>query len=670
MAPAKLQSLLLEAVAHHRNGRLAEAERGYARARAAAPKNFDALHLSGLVAQQQGRQRDAAELLRRALKLDPASAICEMRLGVACTALGELVAAERHLRSSIARDPKLAEAWCHLAVALKLLGRLPDARAAYERAVAIKPDYAEAHERLGALLTDLEGFAAAVLSFRRAVALQPNYASGWANLGVALAQSNGADEALDCFRRALALDPAQPQALTGRAFLLLDTYRVPEAIAAYGEVIAKHPFHHEARSARLLALHYTDNATREEVFAAHAAFGAAVGERPPHARPGPVDPRLTAADGRDPGRRLRVAFLSPDLRAHSVAYFLEPLLAHLDSAQFEIYLYHDHARVDAMSAKLRARAAVWRHFAGFSSDAVEQAIRADAPDVLIDLAGHTGFNRLPLFARRLAPVQVTYLGYPDTTGLRAMDLRLVDEVTDPTGVADEFHTEKLVRFAPTAWSYAPPADAPEVPPPPSAVGGPVTFGCFNNFAKVSDATLRGWAQVLAVVPQSRLLLKGHGLDTPAQAAGLRARLAMLGVGEERVELLGRTPGLAAHLALYARVDVALDTFPYHGTTTTCEALWMGRPVVTLCGDRHMSRVGASLLTAAGHPEWIARDWADYARIAAELASDPARLARTGSALREELRASPLLDHAGQAARFGAALRAGWAEWCARGPVPA
>ncbi len=655
MPPAKLQSLLQTAVAHHRGGRLAEAEQLYARVRAAAPANFDALHLSGLLAVQQGRWTDGAGLLRRALKLNPRSALAEMRLGLACAGAGDAAAAASHLQAAVDREPTLAEGWCHLGVALRSLSRPADARAAYARALALKPDYAEAHDRLGALVSETEGFAAAVPHFRRAVELQPDHLTGWANLGAALAQAGAPAEALACFERVLAAEPGHALALTGRALVHQEAGRVAAAVADYTTVLAAHPRHHEARSGRLLALHYLDGVSREDLFADHAAFGTVVG----------LQPAPTLPNRPEPGRRLRVGFLSPDLRAHSVAYFLEPLLAHLDPAQFELCLYHDHPRVDAMSAKLRQHAAVWRHFAGSSHAAVESAIRADAPDVLFDLAGHTGLNRLPLFARRLAPVQITYLGYPDTTGLRAMDYRFVDAITDPVGEAEAGHTEQLVRFAPTAWSYAPPADAPEPAPPPCVAGAPVTFGCFNNFAKITDVTLGAWARVLAAVPGSRLLLKGHGLDAPDFAAALRPRLAAAGLDPARVELLGRTSGLAAHLALYARVDVALDTSPYHGTTTTCEALWMGRPVVTLPGDRHASRVGASLLTAAGHPEWIAADWDDYVRRAADLARDPARLAELSRGLRAELRASPLLDHAGQGARFGAAIRDCWTVWCTR-----
>ncbi|MCX6951156.1 MAG: hypothetical protein NTV51_03080, partial [Verrucomicrobia bacterium] len=250
-------------------------------------------------------------------------------------------------------------------------------------------------------------------------------------------------------------------------------------------------------------------------------------------------------------------------------------------------------------------------------------------------------------------------------GLPAMDYRFTDAVADPVGEADAFATEKLVRFAPTAWSYAPLAGAPEPAPPPCLARGHVTFGCFNNLAKLTDRVLVLWGRVLQAVPGARLRLKGRGLGEPAMRARYFERFGRLGLPTDRVDLLERTAGTEAHLAMYQDVDIALDTFPYHGTTTTCEALWMGVPVVSLVGDRHMSRVGASLLTAVGRAEWLAQNADDYVRIATGLAGDPARLAAERSGLRAALAASPLLDHAGQAARFGAALRQCWAAWCAR-----
>jgi predicted O-linked N-acetylglucosamine transferase (SPINDLY family) len=353
---------------------------------------------------------------------------------------------------------------------------------------------------------------------------------------------------------------------------------------------------------------------------------------------------------------LRVAVLSQDFRRHAVASFFEPLVEHIDPSKIELLLYHDHAQFDEVSARLRARARLWRNFAGWPDARVEATVRADAPDVLVDLSGHTGRNRLPLFARRLAPVQISYLGYPNTTGLAEMDFRLSDALADPPGLTDAWHSERLLRFAPCAWTYLPPADAPAVSPPTEAgAGRGVVFGSFNNPAKFSDATLRLWARVLDAVPGSTLLLKGHGLESPTRAAELRARCAAAGLDPARLALHGRRAEAAGHLALYAEVDVALDPFPYHGTTTTCEALWMGRPVVVLEGREHRSRVGVSLLHAAGHPGWIAGDEDAYLRVAVDLARDHAGRLSLARGMRAALAGTVLLDHAARARDFERAL---------------
>ena len=571
---------------------------------------------------QGGRYAEASQLCRQLRHSAPREANVWGLSGVVTLQLGRPAEAEEQLRMALKLQPKHADSWANLGYALQVQDRLNESITCYEHALA----------------------------------LQPKNALGWQNLGLVLQFTGRLTEALGAQDKALSLAPNLAQAHYGRALALQQCYRVNDAITAYDAALAGDPSHHIARSYRLLALNYVGGISREKIYADHAAYGAALG---------PIKAR-SFANPPVPGRRLRVAFFSPDLRTHSIAYFLLPLLRHIDPAQMEVYLYHDHFCVDEVSAQFRVHAAVWRNFVGLPADAVERQIRTDAPDLLVDLAGHTGLNRLSLLARKLAPVQLSYLGYPNTTGMRAMNYRLVDAITDPAGQSDSFHTEQLVRFAPTAWAYEPPAVAPVVAAePPCVANGYVTFGCFNNFIKVSDELLDGWAVLLRAVPNSRLRLKAQGLTEPAVAAFVRTRLQRLGVGDGRIELLDRTPGVADHLALYHGVDVALDTFPYHGTTTTCEALWMGVPVVTLSGDRHAARVGTSLLTAVGHPEWIAGDWADYTRIATQLAGNATRLASIRASLRIELQHSPLLDHAGQSARFSAALRECWSAYCAR-----
>lgn len=621
MSPAKLQSLLQTALAHHRAGRLAEADTLYRQARTLAPQNLEVVLLSGLVAYQAGRAHEAVDLLGRAVRLAPRHAPAAMHYGLALLAANRPLEAERQLRHAVELQPGSSDGWDNLAFFLKTQNRLADAITCHERALA----------------------------------LAPANAGSWYNYGLTLSLCGREQEALACHERALTADPKYAKARFGRAQALQQTHRIAEAVAEYDRFLILQPLHHEARSYRLFALQYLDGLAPERLLEEHRAFGRAVGLPTPCIAPRPADP----------GRRLRVAFLSPDFRAHSVAYFIEPLLRHLDRDQFEVWLYHDHFCEDDVTRRLKALASGWRNFVGQPAPAVTVAIRSDAPDLIVDLAGHTGLNRLPVLARRVAPVQVTYLGYPNTTGVPAMDYRFTDETADPSGEADAFATERLVRFSSVAWAYQPSGDAPPVAPPPSLAAGTVTFGCFNNPAKITDATLALWGRVLAAVPGSRLRLKGAGFGQPVVRARYEARLAHAGVAVSRVDLLERTPDAASHLGLYHSVDVAFDTSPYHGTTTTCEALWMGVPVVTLTGREHRSRVGTSLLTAAGHPEWCARDGDDFVRIAVALAGDPARLSAIRESLRREMTASPLLDHAGQAARFGAALRACWAAWCER-----
>ena len=653
MTSSNSGKLLQSALAFHQSGELPKAAAIYARIRAVEPRNFAAVHLGGLVALQQGNAAEAATLLERACRLNRHSAPARLRLGIAFEMLHRFSESENSIRAALAIDPKAHEAWIQLGGALRKLGRLPEAEAALKQALVLGPDNADAHDRLGTLLIDLRGHAAAEPHFRRASELQPRGAPAWSNLGVCLLYLGRLGEALGAFARALSIDPRLDHAHAGKGLTLERCYQLSGAVESYDRALVGNPRNHQARSARLIALQYLGDRSRDHIFDEHRRFGAAVG--------GP--PRREFAHSRDPERRLRIGFLSPDLHRHSVAYFIEPLLQHLDRSQFEIHLYHDQPVIDATSERLRSQAAGWRMVAGLGDDLLEGILRSDAPDILFDLAGHTGMNRLPLFARRLAPLQATYLGYPDTTGLPAMDYRLVDAITDPPGQAEAFCSEKLLRFAPTAWSYAPPSEAPDPSGPPSVQTGNVTFGCFNNFAKITDHALLAWGRLLENLPGSRLVLKGHGLSVPALQSAARRRLEATRISPERVEFLERTRTVEEHLAAYGRIDVALDTYPYHGTTTTCESLWMGVPVISLVGDRHASRVGASLLHAVGHPEWLARDWNDYIVKAAACAGDQAGRTALRLRLREEMLASVLLDHRGQAGRFGEALREIWRQHC-------
>lgn len=623
MVSNQIINLLQLAASHHKAGRLQEASRLYAQVRSSAPTLPEAWQLGGLAAQQLGKPLEAATLLAQAHRLQPRNPDFAAQLGAAWAAAGRPADAEKALRAALALKPDHIEALSNLGFVCQLLNRVPESLECY----------------------------------RRSTTVHPSLAAGWIGLGTSHALLGEFSEACAAFEHALSLEPRNMSARFGLGRSRLQSHHVSEALSDIETVLAAEPGNVEAANDRLFALNYVDSLSREALFEEHARYGTLV-----------ETPAVLAAHAKlrwpksfDPERPLRVAFLSPDFRRHSVAYFAMPLISRLDRSQFEVVLYHDHFKEDIVSEQLRQHALIWRNFVGKPHDFVERTIRSDMIDVLFDLAGHSGLNRLPLFARRLAPVQATYLGYPNTTGLRSMDYRLSDGIADPEGVADAYCTERLLRFAPTAWSFTPPIEAAPVSAPPCVDAGHITFGSFNALSKVNDTTLELWRRILERVPGSQLLLKSYQAPGDTWAR----RIAAAGLPADRVTMLPQYRTLADHLKCYSRLDIALDPHPYNGTTTTCEAMWMGVPVITLAGDRHSSRVGASLLTSVGHSEWIASNPDDYVACAATLARDRDRLTSARAKLRDDMVHSPLLDQAGQARRFGEAIRTMWRETCAR-----
>jgi protein O-GlcNAc transferase len=615
-APSDFDRQLAAAVAQHQVGKVSQAWTLYQRLQLKAPRDYRLLHLGGLCLYQIGNYEEAVKWLTRAVQLQPRAGGTHMCLGLALDRLGRSDTAREHLKSAVKLEPGNAEAWSNWA---GFLFRCGEANAAVE-------------------------------GHRRAVQVNPGFVLGWCNLGRTLMQVGDVPGALEAHERALALAPGDHHARKGRAQAYNGAHRLEAALADFETVIAADSGDHEAASLRLYLRHFLDAVSPAELAREHAAFGERFA--------GVVERKFETK--RDPKKRLRVAFLSPDLRGHSVAYFLNPLLAHLGKDAFEIILYHESSVEDEFSKTLRAHAVQWRNVHACSDAEFEARVLADAPDIVIELAGHTAFKRPLVLARRIAPVQGTYLGYPNTTGLRTIDFRLTDALADPLGQTDAWHTETLVRFSTCAWAYEPPVDAPPVVAPPCHRGAhEVVFGSFNNPMKLSPATLGLWASVLAAVPHAQLVIKGNIPEGDEFRAKLiRARLPM-----ERCRLLPRTAGVSAHLASYAEIDIALDPLPYHGTTTTCEALWMGRPVITLAGESHVRRVGVSLLTAVGQIDCVAATETEYVAHAVRLASDPEALALRSAGLRAAMMRSPLLDHEGQALRFGQALRAQWEIYC-------
>ena len=585
---------------------------------------------------------------------DPQAKRVAFQAGLADLQRGDAAGAARRLRPLLAADPDNADILHVLGLALHKSGESDAGIALMARAVARNPRQPDFLINLANIHRERGEREAAEPLLRRAVALAPQYGKGWQVLASLLRQLEQLSEAVECRRKAVALDPNALPLLVRLASALVDARQVAEGLSLYRQALARDPGNVTAHSSLALSSHYLPG-DKAALFALHRAAGAAVAAK----LPAPV-PHGNAPD---PERRLRVGYVSADFHQHSVAFFLAPVFAGHDAAEVEVFAYSDVAKPDAVTARLRALVPNWRDVRELTDAALADQIRADAIDILVDLAGHTAGNRLGVFARKAAPIQVSWLGYPDTTGLAAMDARLTDAIADPPG-AEAFAVEKLVRLPQGFLCYGAADEAPPVAPLPAGAAGPVTFGSFNNLPKLSDETLDLWAQVLLAVPESRLLLKARGLDDPAIRRGVIARFALAGVDPARLRFAGRVRDYAGHMALYGEIDIGLDSLPYNGTTTTSEALWMGVPIVTLAGDRHCARVGASLLTRVGLEECIAATPEDYVAIAARLAVDRARLAELRGGMRARLHASPLMDPKGFTAALEEAYRGLWRGWCA------
>ena len=507
------------------------------------------------------------------------------------------------------------------AIALHRAGRLGDAEAIYREILATNPDHADALQLLGTIAHQVGQHGIAIQLISRSLAIQPTTKQALNNLGEALRATGQIDKSLAAFRAALAIDPAYAK----------------------------------AHSNLLLTLHFKPDIDGGTLRREHEQWA-----KQHASKIAPLPPREI---DRSSDRPLRIGYLSPDLRRHSVGYFIEPILEHHDHDRFRICCYSNDPRVDDVTQRLQRHADEWRDISRLDDDGAAKLIHDDAIDILVDLTGHMARNRLLVMARKPAPVQATYLGYPNGTGLPQIDFRISDAIADPPGLTDDHYVERLVRLPHSAWCYRPPEPSPPLTIPNS---GTVTFGSFNKFPKISAATMAMWAQILSQVENSRLLIKAKSLNDPATRGMATNMLATRGIAEDRVELIGWAAGVADHLGLYGRVDVALDTFPYHGTTTTCEALWMGVPVVTLAGQTHVSRVGASLLSAIGLPELIANSADDYVGIAIEIARDPARRTQLRGVLRDRMSASTLTDGRGFTRGLEAAYRWTWSEVVATG----
>jgi protein O-GlcNAc transferase len=570
---------------------------------------------------REGRMDQALAAARKVLSRNPTQPAANQIAATVLARKNMIDQALYHAERAVKGAPEDPVMQASLGQILIAAGRFDDSIEVLDRAVSLDESLASTHIARGTALQQLHRYEDAIAALRRGLELDADALDGWVNLATAQLELARADQAVETLREAVRRAPDNPAVWT----LLCNALNYPSGVPA------------------------------AEVYAAHVRYGAIVEK-------GLRDREVSFANTRDPERVLRVGYVSRDMRMHSCAFFLLSILRGHDESRVQSYCYSHSRHVDAMTDQIREAATVFRDCSTMGDGELRKRIASDRIDILVELAGHSAMHKLAMLARRPAPIQATYLGYPHTTGLKNIDYRIVDGRTDPED-APAHATEELARLPECFICYSPPGDAPEPSVLPSSGGEPFTFGSFNEAKKISHEVVGLWARVLERVPGSRLLLKAGSFEDPTVRAGVLERFVAEGVDAGRIEIVARTPTQAEHLAYYGKVDLALDTYPYHGTTTTCEAAWMGVPTVSLRGDRHAARVGASLLHVVGLGDLVADTHEQFIEIAARLAGDCARLAEIRAGLRERMRSSALCDSDGFTRDLEAVYRQWWRRWC-------
>lgn len=721
-ASFQVDSTFEQAVRHHQAGRLAEAETLYWTVLKLRPNHARALQYLGVIARQTGHLSAAISLLRQAVQAAPKAVDARLSLGnaladagyldEAAAAYGEVLAQkqdfpETHFalgnvlmrqgqfeqallsyRAALALRADYADVWVNLGNAHRARRHFTEAAAAYRRVIALNPAFVQVYANLGSVLREVSDLDEARRVCLRALTLQPASAQAWNNLGIVEGERGDAAAAFAAFRlalahkpdfaeacgnlgnltqgegllsaavshyeRAVAMDPAYAEVYGNLGVVHQRQDRLDRALSAYRRSLCLRPDNAEVHSNLIFAMDF-DPRCGVAVHQAERRFWNERHAWPLSAQAAPHD------NGRAIDRRLRIGYVSADFRRHSAAYAFAPILLNHDRSRFDVVCYSQGGAEDAMTAQLRAAATQWRSIRGQPDEAVARQIRADAVDILVDLSGHSAGNRLLVFARKPAPVQVSAWGHAAGTGLSAMDYLL----TGPSMIEQperELFSETVVDL-PCLFTYQPPEDLPPVGPPPLLMRrGTVTFGCLNRLAKVSAEALSLWAAVLKAVPKSRLLLKDDALDDPQQQQRILTALLEQGIGPERAVLMGGTSH-RDHLAAYGQVDIALDPFPRNGGISTAEALWMGVPVIALRGHSLPGRVSASLLEAAGCGAWVAETRDDYLRLPLTILSNLPDMVRTRAELRGRMASSPLGNVRAYTAMVERVYRAMWRCWC-------
>ena len=649
-AQYNLASLLLDCSAPE------GAARWYRKVVEADPNDAEALNGLGIALKELGEFDEATQCMGRAIAVRPENPIAHFNLGLVLKARDDLPGAASAFHEAVRINPRYVPAQLNLASVLFDQNECEAAEAACRAALEVDPNHVEAYSPLGNVLLRLDRSSEAENVFRRALKLAPDDVTAIYGLGNALLNQIKLGEAISNYRLVPPSDPAYPVAQNNLGNCLQKQGCFDLAIAAFRRALTAKPDFPEAHSNLLFCSNYLPDIDSETLFKEHRLWAEQYADH--------LDRRVSfEAVDRSPERRLRVGYISPNFCIHSVGHFIDAVLQYHDRTAFEVTCYADVDKPDQYTERLRGLSDRWRDVYGMDDEQVAAIIRDDAIDVLVDLAGHTAGNRLLVMARHPSPVLVTYLGYPNTTGLKQIAYRISDAWADPPGVGDAIHTEKLLRLSSGFLCFRPPPTCPDVVDPPLLREGHVTFGSFNNTAKANARVIEAWSRILRALPDSRMIIKSRHVADAGARRVLLDNFSEHEVAVERIEIVRGFIPREQHLRLYGRVDIGLDPFPYNGTTTTCEALWMGVPAITLDGATHRARVGVSLMHQVGLPELIAATESEYVKLAVALARDRERLRTLRHALRGRMAASALMDAPRTMRELESSYRTAWKGFC-------
>lgn len=645
MSTAKRKSQLAaqvgEALQCYKSGDLVGAELLFLQVLAEDDQYADALHLYGCLKSDQGRLDEAAVLIKRAVSCNGQAYPYHYNLANLLSKQGKLNEAVHHFREAIRIKPDYGIAHNNYGLTLARIGDLAKAKVCYRNAIKLQPDIAEPYYNMGLLLKDEGDLVGAISKYRDAIRLHPQHADAYYSLGNALFESLDFEEAILAYKSACQISPKNSKIHNNFGNALMKLGRLEEAIDHFREVLKLDPNDLLAHSNLITAkfMGFLDPIESYNECRRWEQMHAESMQHEPLSHPNVLDPN----------RKLRIGYVSPDFRRHPVAYFIETVFSNHDDKHHEIFAYYNYHIDDAITVRMQGYCKQWRNISALDDNQAAELIRKDEIDILIDLAGHTANNALMVFARKPAPIQITWLGYPHSTGLKAIDYRFTDNFADPAGLTEHLNSEELYRLPDVFCSYSPCASQPEkiddalfdVIETPALKNGYITYGCMNSLSKITPHVIRLWSKLLHADQASKLLLETEGLDSHSMQQRIEHEFACNGVSKERLCLIGRKQ--EQQYILYHQIDIALDPFPCNGGTTSLDALWMGVPLISLAGNNFVSRMGVSFLTNLGLKELIAFTEEEYINLAISLGSDVEKLNCMRLSMRQKMQNSPLMQ---------------------------